>query len=70
MQPRVLPFHFGGARECILMLDKLMRKGKILVNGCYLCKQDAESCNHALWWSLFVSALLFGLLFIGSELGY
>lgn len=52
------------------MLDKLMRKGKILVNGCYLCKQDAESCNHALWWSLFVSALLFGLLFIGSELGY
>lgn len=30
------------------IIDKLIRRGGIWVNRCYLCKQDAESCNHIL----------------------
>lgn len=34
--------------KCILMIDKMTRMGKIMVNGCYLCMKAAESCNHIL----------------------
>lgn len=41
--PRVAFFTWEAAKECILILDKLTRRSKILVNGCYSCKRDAES---------------------------
>lgn len=45
-----LRFLLGACRECILTIDKLMARGKIMVNGCYLYKKVAESCNHILLW--------------------
>lgn len=39
-------------RECIFTFDKLMKKGHIMVNGCYLCMNAAESGNHLLLWCL------------------
>lgn len=38
------------------MIDKL-RRGICLVNACYMCKQDEESCNHLLLWCLVVHKL-------------
>lgn len=29
----------------------------MLVNGCYLCKRDAESCNHIVLWCPFACLL-------------
>lgn len=46
----LLFFAWKTGRECILTVDKLMRRGHITVNGCYLCKEAAESCNHLLLW--------------------
>lgn len=34
------------SRECILTIDKLIKWGKIKVNGCYFCERVAETCNH------------------------
>lgn len=31
-------------RERIVTLDKLIRREKILANGCYLCTREAKSC--------------------------
>lgn len=39
--PRVGFFTWNTARECILTIDKLIKRHKILVNGCFLCKRDA-----------------------------
>lgn len=46
--PRIVFFAWEAARECILTIDKLMRMGHTMDNGCYLCKEVVESCNHLL----------------------
>lgn len=28
-----------------------MKRGIVIVNGCYMCKHEAELCNHLLLWS-------------------
>lgn len=45
-------------------LAKLIRRGKILENGCYMCRRGAETCNHLLLWccSLTVLVSCIGLL--------
>lgn len=63
--PRITFFAWEASRECIPTIDKLMRRGKILVNCCFLCKLDAESCNHVLLWCPMVysiQSMLYGLL--------
>lgn len=40
----------GRWEECILTIDKLMRRDKIMVNGCFLCKREAKTCKHILLW--------------------
>lgn len=50
--PKLLLFFFFAwdvARDCILVLDKLIRKGRVLLNGCYMCRRDAETCNDPLY---------------------
>lgn len=36
----------------ILTIDKLMRRGNIMVNGDSLCRRVEESCTHNLFWCL------------------
>lgn len=43
-------FAWEASRECILTTDRLKRRGKILVNWCYLCKKAEETCNQLLLW--------------------
>lgn len=43
-------FAWEAYRGRILTIDKLMRRGKIMVNGCYMCWREAETCNHLLLW--------------------
>lgn len=45
---RMTFFAWEAAKECILTLDILKRKGNTVVNRCYLCKANEESCNHLL----------------------
>lgn len=52
--PRIVFFAWETARGCILTIDKLIKRGKILVNRCYLCKMTAEPCSHILLWCRFV----------------
>lgn len=33
-----------------LTIDNLRNRGKILVNVCYLCKRDEETCKHIVLW--------------------
>lgn len=40
-----------------MTLDNLMKRGKVMVNRCFVCKYDAESYNHILLWCPFVSKL-------------
>lgn len=35
--PRIIFLPQETGQKCILTIDKLMKKGKIMVNGCYLC---------------------------------
>lgn len=46
--PRVSFFTWEASQECILTVDKLKRRGLVIVNGCVLCLKDEESCNHLL----------------------
>lgn len=55
--PRVSFFAWEASRECILTIDKLGRRGLILVNACYLCKQAEENCRHLLLQCLVVYQL-------------
>lgn len=53
------------AKEKILTLDNLMRRGIPIANRCYLCKMGPESCNHLLLWCPFSHKLwvmILGLL--------
>lgn len=62
---RVPLFLWEAARECTLTLDKLVRRGNVLVNRYYSCKRDAESCNHIFLWYPFLFQLwnlAYGLL--------
>lgn len=36
------------SKECILTINHLRKREKILVNVCYFCKKAEESCNHVL----------------------
>lgn len=46
--PQISFFAWEAARECILTIDMLKRKGITLTKRCYLCKAGEESCNHIL----------------------
>lgn len=48
--PKIAFFAREAGQECIFTIDKLMRMGKIMVNGCYICKKAAESCNYIILW--------------------
>lgn len=48
--PQIVFFACEASQECILTIDKLMRRGLTIVNRCYLCKEAVESCNHILLW--------------------
>lgn len=41
--PRIAFFPWEADWECILTIDKLMRRGHTMVNGCDLCMEAAES---------------------------
>lgn len=47
--PKIAFFAWEADQECIIIIDKLIRRGHIMVNRCYLCKEVVESCNHLLW---------------------
>lgn len=47
---RIAFFAWETGRECILTIDKLMKRSRTVVHGCYLCKRTAETCNHILLW--------------------
>lgn len=50
--------------ESILTSD-MLKRSKILVNRCSLCKKGAETCNHILLWCLVVYiiwTMVYGLL--------
>lgn len=51
--PRISFFGWEAAKERILTIDNLMRRGIILTNRCFLCQKDAESTNHLLLWCPF-----------------
>lgn len=46
--------------ECILPLDKLIWREKILVNDCYLCKSGAWMYNHILFFGVCLH-IVFGI---------
>lgn len=48
--PRVAFFAREACWEKIFTIDKLKRRGQILVNGCYLCFKAEEFCYHILLW--------------------
>lgn len=63
--PRIAFFAYEASRECILTIDNLMKRGRVMVNGCYLCKQVAETRNHVLLWcptSYNLWSMVYGLL--------
>lgn len=75
--PRKTFFAWEAVRECILTIDKLMRMGHIMLNGCYLCKDAVESYNHLLLWcpvTYSIWYMVYGLLgidwIIGSSVKY
>lgn len=43
-------FAWEASKECILTIDKIMKKGFTLTNRCFLRKNNAESSNHFLLW--------------------
>lgn len=52
-------------RECFLTIDNLRRRGKFLVNDCFLCKNDDSTCRYVLLHCLVVYKLwqiVYGLL--------
>lgn len=63
--PCVAFFSWEAGRECIFTIDKLMGKGNMLVNGCFLCRKAEETWNHILLWCLVAYSLwtlVYGLL--------
>lgn len=56
--PCISFFAWETSKECILTIDNLRRKCKILVNACYLCKRTEETWNHLLLWCLVVYKFL------------
>lgn len=62
-------FGWETGRECILTINKLMRRGHIMVNGCYLCKEVVESCNHLLLWFSVIYCIRNGLWLTRYQLG-
>lgn len=41
-------FSCEAAKEFILILDKMIKKARILVNGCFVYRSDADSSNQIL----------------------
>lgn len=63
--PRMTFFTWKACKGSILTINMLMRRGRCMVNRCYLCKMEAESCNHLLLWCPVVYRLwsmIYGLL--------
>lgn len=65
LPPRVSFFTWEVTQEYILTIDKLKKRVLVLVNGCFLCLKDEDSCNHLVlscsitfeMWSLVYRAL-------------
>lgn len=58
-------FAWKAATKNIITLNKLIKRGKIMAIGCYLCNYREKTCNHILFWCLFAHRLLslaYGLL--------
>lgn len=47
--PRISVFAWEECREHILTINKLRRRGQVLVNACYFCEKAEESFNNLLW---------------------
>lgn len=54
-----------------MIIDKLKKRGKIMVNRCFICRRAEESCNHIVLCCLFVYKFwttMYGLLRINWEM--
>lgn len=63
--PKIAFFTWEASRNGILMIDMLRKRGQVLVNCCYMCKIQAETCNHLLLFCLTVQhiwIMIYGLL--------
>lgn len=56
--PCITFFTRKAAKQWILTIDNLMKRGITLSNRCFLCKENAESCNHLLLHCPFTQKLL------------
>lgn len=66
-QPRITFFAWEVGRGSILTINKLIRRGKIMVKGCYLRKKAEETRDHILLQCSFVTELIrkfFGVYWI------
>lgn len=62
---RIAFFTWEAVRGCILILNNLVKRGTILMNGCFLCRREVESSNHFLLWCPYAQRLwrlAYGLL--------
>lgn len=46
--PKVVFFAWEACRERILTINNLMKRGRVMVNGCYMCMQEVEPYKHLL----------------------
>lgn len=44
--PKVAFFPWASLRGGVLTVDKIKKRGLIVVNRCYLCKKDEENVEH------------------------
>lgn len=63
--PCISFFAWEAVKEHILTIDSLIKRRKIIVNRCFLCKCDTETSNHILLWCPFTYSLwrlVYGLM--------
>lgn len=63
--PRLAFFAWEARRNSILTVDNLMRRDMVMVNRCFLCKKELETCCHLLLHCSTVQELwhmIFGLI--------
>lgn len=60
--PKVAFFWVGSSKGKISTIDNVQKGGIFLVNRCYPCKENEETCNHLLLHCR-MSHILWGLLF-------
>lgn len=63
--PRVSFFAWQASKDRILTIDNLIKRGIVLTKKCFLCKNNAESSNHLLFWcpiTYNLRTMVYGLL--------